>query len=297
MGWNVVLATDNEAIQHLFRKTFELRRDIHLTFCQTAAQTSDEIIKSPPHLLAISVNLPDKEGYELCRELKEQGDIQFPILLIEDIFEDIDLEKCVEVHTDGFIAKPFEEDLIAEKIDEVLNNIRKPGGKEQTITETPREETVHKPAGPEVKSQTVSASPTEKETEGILELTDLIAEDESVSTFEETAGFEEEIPPSIATALEESVSEIEKMEAMEAMKVSENVAPHDFSPPEPEVKPEETVSEPTLNTESISRNEIEKIVEEVVEEVVSKTLGEKLPQYLSENLFRLFADFSQSLKK
>jgi uncharacterized protein (DUF342 family) len=116
MGWNVVLATDNEAIQHLFRKTFELRRDIHLTFCQTAAQTSDEVIKSPPHLLAISVNLPDKEGYELCRELKEQGDIQFPILLIEDIFEDIDLEKCVEVHTDGFIAKPFEEDLIAEKI-------------------------------------------------------------------------------------------------------------------------------------------------------------------------------------
>jgi len=90
MGWNVVLATDNEAIQHLFSETFEAKTDVQLAFCQTAEEVTEEILKSSPDLLIISVSLPDREGYDLCKELKEQRHVQFPVLLIEDIFEDID---------------------------------------------------------------------------------------------------------------------------------------------------------------------------------------------------------------
>lgn len=299
MGWNVVLATDNEAIQHLFTETFEARTDVQLSFCQTAEQTSEEILKSPPNLLIISASLPDKEGYDLCKELKEQGHVPFPILMIEDIFEDIDLERCVEAQTDGFIAKPFESDLIIEKIDEVLNTIETSETAETAETpetpegaETPLQEAESEDSQPATEPSMMTALPSEEDSNGILELTDLISEDESVSAFEETADFEEEVPPSIASALEESVSELEKMEAMEA---PEEAVTAEASATE--MTPEVSVSEMQPMAEGIGRDEIEKIVREVVEDTVSKALKEKLPQYLSENLSKLFADFSQSLNK
>ena len=296
MGWNVVLATDNEAIQHLFTETFEARTDVQLSFCQTAEQTSEEILKSPPNLLIISASLPDREGYDLCKELKEQGHVPFPVLMIEDIFEDIDLERCVEAQTDGFIAKPFESDLIIEKIDEVLNTIETPGAAEAPETpesaETPLQEAESEDSRPETEPSMMTALPSEEDSNGILELTDLISEDESVSAFEETTGFEEEVPPSIASALEESVSELEKMEAMEAPEEAVSI-----EAPTIEMAPEASVSKMQPMAEGIGRDEIEKIVREVVEDTVSKALKEKLPQYLSENLSKLFADFSQSLNK
>jgi len=284
MGWNVVLATDNEAIQHLFSETFEARTDVQLAFCQTAEQVTEETLKSSPDLLIISVSLPDREGYDLCKELKEQRHVQFPVLLIEDIFEDIDLERCVEVRTDGFIAKPFEETLIIEKVDEVLNAIgTSKGGTAPQVSGMPETlieevESDLPRAGADASMMTVL--PSEEEGDGILELTDLISEDESASAFQKTTGFEEEVPPSIASALEESVSELEKMEAMEA--------------PAVRMVSNEPLSEMQPLAENSSRSEVEKIVREVVGDIVAKTLEEKLPQYLSASLSKLFAGFAQS---
>jgi DNA-binding response OmpR family regulator len=287
MGWNVVLATDNEAIQHLFSETFEAKTDVQLAFCQTAEEVTEEILKSSPDLLIISVSLPDREGYDLCKELKEQRHVQFPVLLIEDIFEDIDLERCVEVRTDGFIAKPFEEALIIEKVDEVLNAIGTSKGETapqvSEMPETLIEEVESDLSRPEADASMMTVLPSEEENNGILELTDLISEDESASAFQKTAGFEEEVPPSIASALEESVSELEKMEAMEA--------------PASEMVSKKSISETRPLAESGSRAEVEEIVREVVGDIVAKTLEEKLPQYLSASLSKLFAGFSQSSGK
>lgn len=283
MAWNVCLAADNEAIQHLFSKTFEGRGDISVKFCESAEETLREIEESPPHLLIVSINLPDKDGYDLCGELKEKG-ATFPVLLIEDIFEDIDLERCLEVQTDGFIAKPFEEDLIAEKVDEVLR-FREGKVGESMAGEAP-EELMEKAEETEEEEMPVSEMAASDEEEDIVELTDLVMEEEAAESLEEIPLEEEEIPPSITSALEESVSELEKMEAME-------------EPSIPSIEKEETLETPAAvepPVPEMDRKEIEEMVAEVVERVVEKTLEEKLPSILKESLARLLSEFSESLK-
>ena len=307
MAWNVCLAADNEAIQHLFSRTFDNREDISLRFCDSAEETIQEVEKNPPHLLIISINLPGKDGYDLCGELKDKG-VSFPILLIEDIFEDIDLDRCLEVRTDGFIAKPFEEELIAEKVDEVL----RAEGQEEMLASEPKSAPEEEPIGEEVGEEAEEAAPgmayeeessvTElagsDEEEGIIELTDVIMQGKEEPTLEEVfiEEEEEEVPPAIATALEESASELARMEAMEEK------APAPEQTPQPEAVKEEEETLPTAATVApsaalgLGKEEIEAIIAEAVERKVEDTLREKLPEILKESLANLFSELSLSLK-
>ena len=292
MSWNVGLASDNEALQYLFERTFEGRNDVSVTFYTTAEDLIGAIPNSPPDLLIISVSLPDKDGYDLCQELKEEKKVTFPILLIEDIFEDIDLDRCLEAHTDGFIAKPFEEDLIAEKVDEVLQTLKKEPKEEKKPLEEVDGELQEAPVSLEEESP-VSTVFSSDEEDDILELTDLVAEEEVVALEEATGEEAREVPPSIASALEESVSELEKMEAMEEEK-RPSLAEEEREVPAVSPAFEET------HVEMPSRQNLEVLIQEVVERVVAQTiqksLEENLPGILRENLSKLFSDIAKSFK-
>ncbi len=285
MAWNICLVSDNEAIQHLFTRTFAERNDISLKFYETGEEAKKEASQDSLHLMIASATLPDQDGYTLCKELKEELNVSFPVLIIEDIFEDIDLDRCLEVQTDGFIAKPFEEDLIAEKVDEVLQSLetemRVGTGEEefQEVTSAPDEEA------------SASAMMSSEEEEDIMELKDLVAGEEAAEPFEEAAMEEETIPPSMSAALEEIAGEMEKMEAME-----EEAPPAEGTVEEAflEVSAAETAEE--VAEPSVSREEIEKMVSESVEKVVQKTLEEKLPSLIRETFAKVFSDISESFR-
>jgi two-component system, OmpR family, phosphate regulon response regulator PhoB len=68
-----------------------------------------------PDLLLIDVQLPRKNGFELCREIKSRpGGQKTPILLMSAVYTDRDQSsRSVQIGTlaDGYLAKPF--DLVA----------------------------------------------------------------------------------------------------------------------------------------------------------------------------------------
>ncbi len=371
MTWNVCLVTDNAAIRHLFEKTFEKRKDLSLTVCTSAEETREAIKNTPPHIMIVSVNLPDGDGYDLCGELKGKG-ASFPILLIEDIFEDIDLDRCLEARADGFISKPFEEDLIEEKVNEVLESLAAPE-REEATEKGDGEETrkkIKEPLSPP-EGESAEAIPSEppdeeaaKEDEGIIDLTDLLMEEEAESPggksdgegiseeesdvpqekeasgevspeeempVSETATFEDlgeipldeevlqeipleetleeevvppleeeksaladtseevEVPPFIASVLEESAHELEKMEAME---------PGEAPPLSEEETPTESLEKPEVTSpvSALREEELETKIREVVDISVRNALESRLPGILKESLSRLLAEISATLK-
>jgi len=289
MAWNICLVSDNEAIQHLFTKTFADRGDISVRFCATAKEAVREASTDALHLLIASATLPDKDGYDLCKELKDEIHVDFPVLLIEDIFEDIDLDRCLEVKTDGFIAKPFEEDLIAEKVDEVIQTIEK----EPLVAE---EEELTEMTSASEEEATSSAMLSSEEEEDIMDLTDLVGEEEIAASFietaqEETPKEEPEMPSSITSALEESVSEMEKMEAMEP----EEAFVFEKGIPEAQAEEEEVAPAAAVNPEEIEKL-VNETVEKAVDEAVQKALEDKLPSALRKSLAKFLSDFSELLK-
>jgi len=188
MTWNVWLVTDNEAVRHLFEKTYEKRKNFSLTVYTSREAVRKAMEDASPHVMVISVNLPNGNGYDLCETLKKEG-ASFPILLIEDIFEDIDLDRCSETRADGFISKPFEGDLIEEKISEIMRSVTAsqeamgPGNEDENIPGGSEEEEKAEPF-PALEEESAdeerpvsSEDMMEKEDEGIIDLTDLLMEE------------------------------------------------------------------------------------------------------------------------
>ena len=68
--------------------------------------------RESPNLMLIDVQLPRKNGFELCREIKSRPDGRAtPILLMSAVYNDRDQStRTVQLGTlaDGYLSKPFD---------------------------------------------------------------------------------------------------------------------------------------------------------------------------------------------
>lgn len=73
-----------------------------------------------PAVIVLEAVLPDGDGFSLCRRLKESpatGDIPvffFSVVMARD--------RCVEAGADGFMLKPLEQDLLLDRVGDILDS-------------------------------------------------------------------------------------------------------------------------------------------------------------------------------
>lgn len=72
-----------------------------------------------PDLFLLDIMLPDGNGLALCQEIKEDSDTRsIPVVMMS---AHMSPEKIVpEIQTDGFIAKPFDLDDVAKRLNSLL---------------------------------------------------------------------------------------------------------------------------------------------------------------------------------
>jgi DNA-binding response OmpR family regulator len=57
------------------------------------------------HLILLDINLPDGNGYELCKHIREQSDV--PIIFLTACDEEVNIVQGLEIGGDDYITKPF----------------------------------------------------------------------------------------------------------------------------------------------------------------------------------------------
>lgn len=62
--------------------------------------------REKPNLILLDIMLPEKNGYEICKELREEGN-NTPIIMITAKTEEIDKVMGLEYGADDYISKPF----------------------------------------------------------------------------------------------------------------------------------------------------------------------------------------------
>lgn len=90
------------------------------------------IEKEPFDLILLDLMLPGKNGYEICREIRNQIDI--PILMVTARTESVDKIRGLGLGADDYIAKPFDP---AELVARVHANLRQ---YERVYKKIPKEE-------------------------------------------------------------------------------------------------------------------------------------------------------------
>ena len=71
----------------------------------TASQALDSFKSSKPSFIILDVGLPDKSGFDVCREIRKLSDL--PILFLTARAEEVDKIVGLELGGDDYMVKPF----------------------------------------------------------------------------------------------------------------------------------------------------------------------------------------------
>jgi serine phosphatase RsbU (regulator of sigma subunit)/ActR/RegA family two-component response regulator len=76
-----------------------------------------------PTLVITDINMPEMNGYELCRRIRADGQLgDLPVILLTSLSDPEDVFKGLECGADNFITKPYEEDNLLARIQYLLAN-------------------------------------------------------------------------------------------------------------------------------------------------------------------------------
>lgn len=121
MAKKILLADDSITIQKVVELAF---RDagFEVTCVGDGASAIRRLQESVPDLVLADVQMPEQNGYEVCRAVKANPHAaHVPVLLLRGTFEPWDEQKAAEVGAEGSIIKPFESDKLVEQVQEILN--------------------------------------------------------------------------------------------------------------------------------------------------------------------------------
>jgi DNA-binding response OmpR family regulator len=76
-----------------------------------------------PMMVISDVMMPDMDGYELCRQMRENENLDdIPIILLTRLSDREDMIKGLGLGADNFITKPYREDVLISRVRFLLAN-------------------------------------------------------------------------------------------------------------------------------------------------------------------------------
>ncbi|MUG44132.1 response regulator transcription factor [Paenibacillus woosongensis] len=102
---HILIADDDPHIRELVRFYLE-GEGYSVVEAADGGEASDRLAAQQIHLAIVDVMMPNKDGYQLCEEIREYYD--FPVILLTAKDQLVDKERGFAVGTDDYLTKPFE---------------------------------------------------------------------------------------------------------------------------------------------------------------------------------------------
>ena len=132
MKTRILLVEDDPALRTLLKEALPESIFV-IDVAETGREGLDAIVKRKPDLILLDWNLPDLNGFEVCKYVKQNKDCaHIPIIMVTAYAELNRKVSALDVGADDYITKPFEiEELIA-RVKAVLRR-RQGGAPEEAI--------------------------------------------------------------------------------------------------------------------------------------------------------------------
>jgi two-component system KDP operon response regulator KdpE len=111
----LVLLIEDEAQMRRFLRTALAANDYHLVEAETAREGLAQAASRNPDVILLDLGLPDRDGLEVARELREWSGA--PIIVLSARGREEDKVKALDLGADDYLTKPF-------GVDELLARIR-----------------------------------------------------------------------------------------------------------------------------------------------------------------------------
>ena len=131
-----ILIVEDSPTQALRLQHVLERHDYEVFTAKNGREAIESLRTRVPTLIITDINMPEMDGYELCRRVKDDAELKdVPLILLTSLSDPKDILKGLECGADNFIVKPYDEEFLLSRIQYVLANLelrRQAGGKDAT---------------------------------------------------------------------------------------------------------------------------------------------------------------------
>ena len=121
MGKKIFIADDESGFVSTLRSRLEFE-GFEVTTAPDGKAALEKIPGERPDLILLDIMMPAMNGYQVCRELKENDDTSsIPILMLTAKSQESDKFWGEEAGADGYMTKPFDMDELIERIEGLLD--------------------------------------------------------------------------------------------------------------------------------------------------------------------------------
>src|SRR5690349_5582491 len=126
MAHKLLLADDSVTIQRVIELTFA-DEDIQVVVVSDGRQAIDRLRSERPDVVLADIGMPERDGYEVAAFVKADPDLaHIPVVLLTGAFEPLDENRARAVGCDGVLVKPFEPQMVINRVRELLAGHRPP---------------------------------------------------------------------------------------------------------------------------------------------------------------------------
>jgi len=99
------------------------QHDYQVSVTKQGQQALAWMEKRKPVLVISDIMMPEMDGYQLCRRIKEDNNFKdVPVILLTSLSDPVDVIKGLECGADNFITKPYDENYLLSRIQYILIN-------------------------------------------------------------------------------------------------------------------------------------------------------------------------------
>lgn len=125
---SVLVVEDNETLRDFLVKALQTRFKVETA--SDGREAWDIISDLQPDLVLSDVMMPHMDGFELCRLIKTTySTSHIPVILLTALDDKPNQIRGLELGADNYLAKPFDMELLAERISSIVKNRRSVAGK------------------------------------------------------------------------------------------------------------------------------------------------------------------------
>ena len=118
----ILIAEDDLEIAYLERDYLEMQ-GYQVDLIHDGGEVETALNQKNYDLLLLDVMLPNKTGYDLCRDLRQ--DLDIPILLVTSKQETVDIVRGLGLGADDYITKPFDPMELVARVKAHLNRYQR----------------------------------------------------------------------------------------------------------------------------------------------------------------------------
>lgn len=123
MPLRILLIEDDPDIQKMVQLSLKFQGGHQVSVASGGAEGLAKASAENPDLILLDVMMPEMDGYETCKRLKEQaGTRHIPVVFLSARAQQSEIQKGRELGAIGYLVKPFDPMTLAGELDAILKN-------------------------------------------------------------------------------------------------------------------------------------------------------------------------------